>query len=145
MLIYYIVFRVWGSGCNLENWCTNPVRWTKGCILPFPKKDDLGLAKNPYIHSSQHIQCSTTKLQRTQNWEHTLEESKCLSEKWIHDVTNFDYPSNSWRCTCKKPTSNNIICRLLQGIWLHTQREDGANVSRLRSTQRNRRSYNDAI
>ena len=21
-------------------------RWTKGCILPFPKKDDLGLAKN---------------------------------------------------------------------------------------------------
>ena len=25
----------------------NPIdRWTKGCILPFPKKDDLGLAKN---------------------------------------------------------------------------------------------------
>ena len=25
----------------------NPIdRWMKGCILPFPKKDDLGLAKN---------------------------------------------------------------------------------------------------
>ena len=25
----------------------NPIdRWTKGCILPFPKKGDLGLAKN---------------------------------------------------------------------------------------------------
>ena len=25
----------------------NPIdKWTKGCILPFPKKGDLGLAKN---------------------------------------------------------------------------------------------------
>ena len=45
---------------------------------------------------------------------------------------NFDYPSNTWRCTC-----NNIICRLRQGLWLHTQREDGANTTRLRPTQRN--------
>ena len=47
-------------------------RWTKGCILPFPKKSDLGgnqeLPKyNPYIHSSQDLQCSTTQLHRTQN------------------------------------------------------------------------------
>ena len=27
-------------------------RWMKGCILPFAKKGDLGLAKNTYIHSS---------------------------------------------------------------------------------------------
>ena len=51
-----------------------------------------------------------------------------LLEKSIHDITNFDYPSNSWRCMCKKPWGNNIICRLCQSLWLHTQREDGANT-----------------
>ena len=31
--------------CNVRN--QNPIdRWMKGCILPFPKKGDLGLAKN---------------------------------------------------------------------------------------------------
>ena len=34
-------------------------------------------------------------------------------EKSIHGITNFDYPSNSRRYTCKKPRANNIICRLL--------------------------------
>ena len=38
---------------------------------------------------------------RTPNWEHTLEEPKWLPEKKIRDVTNFEHPSNSWRCTCK--------------------------------------------
>ena len=48
-------------------------RWTKGCILPFPKKGDLGIAKNyyPYIHSGQDLQCFTTQPHRTQNWEDT--------------------------------------------------------------------------
>ena len=41
---------------------------------------------------------------------------------------------------CKKPRGNNIICRLLQSLWLHTQTEDGANTSRQRPTQINRRS-----
>ena len=39
---------------------------TKGCILPFPKKGDFGLAKElprykAYIHSIQNLQCPTTK------------------------------------------------------------------------------------
>ena len=38
----------------------NPIdRWTKGCIPHFLKKGDLGLAKN--YHSSQNLQCPTTK------------------------------------------------------------------------------------
>ena len=49
------------------------------------------------------------------------------------------------RCSCKKPRGNNIICRLLQGIWLHTQREYGANTTHLRPLQRNSCSHNDAI
>ena len=55
----------------------NPIdRWTKGCILPFPKKGVLGLAKNyrginTYIHSCQNLQGPTTKPNRTQNRQHT--------------------------------------------------------------------------
>ena len=64
--------------------------------------------------------------------------------KSIHDITNFDYPSNSWY-TLKTPWGYNIIRQLLQGVWLHTEREDGANISRLRSPQRNRRSHNNTI
>ena len=122
-------------------------RWTKGCILPFPKKGDLGLAKryNAYIHSGQDLQCSTTQLHRTENWEDTSKEPRCLSEKSIHDITIFDYLLNSRRCMCKKTWVNNIICRLLQGLWPHTQREDGANTTLLWPTIRNRRSHNDAI
>ena len=52
---------------------------------------------------------------------------------------------NSRRCSCKKPWSNTIIRWLLQGFWLHTQREDGANTSRLQPPQRNCHSQNDAI
>ena len=51
-------------------------------------------------------------------------------EKSIYDNTNFLYLSNCWRCTCKKPWGNNIIRRLLLGIWFLTQREDGADTSR---------------
>ena len=45
----------------------------------------------------------------------------------------------------KKPWGNNIIRRFLQDIWLHTQRENGANISRLQLPQRNRRSPNDVV
>ena len=85
----------------------NPIdRWTKGCILPFPKKGDLGLTKNyrgiTFISIVAKIY---TQPHRIPNWEDTLEEPKCLSEKSIHGIINFDYPSNSCRCTCKKTYS----------------------------------------
>ena len=60
--------------------------WTRGCILPFPNDRRLRISQelpryNPYIHSGQDLQCSTTQLHRTQNWEVTQEEPKWLSEK----------------------------------------------------------------
>ena len=73
------------------------------------------------------------------------EEPKCLLKKSIHDITNFDNPSDIGRCPCKKPRGDTIICRLLHGIWLHTQREDEAYNSSLRSCQRNRRIHNYVI
>ena len=45
----------------------------------------------------------------------------------------------------KKPRGDSIICKHLQDIWLHTEREDGGNTSGLRPLLRNRRNYNDAI
>ena len=50
----------------------NPIdRWTKGCILPSLKRRlriNQELPRyNPYIHSGQDMQCSTTQPHRTQN------------------------------------------------------------------------------
>ena len=60
---------------------------------------------------------------------------------WFGEI----YPRHHKGLRAKKPRGNNIICRLLQDLWLHTQREDGANTTRQRPTQRSRRSHNDAI
>ena len=100
---------------------------------------------NPYFHNGQDLLCSATQPHWTWNWENSWEEPKLFSEKSIPDITNFDYPSNIGRCSCRKLPGNPIICRLLLGIWLHTQREDGANTSGLRSPLRNSRSHNGAI
>ena len=48
-----------------------------------------------------------------------------LPEKYIHKVTNVEHPSKSWRCTCKKPTDYNIICRLYQGTKVKVCSPDG--------------------
>ena len=37
----------------------------------------------------------------------------------------------------KKSWSNTLVCRVLQGIWFHTKRKDGANTSSLWSPKRN--------
>ena len=74
----------------------------KGIHPPFPQEGwfwncQTLLRINSYNHSSQDLQCSTTQLHRM---------------KSIHDITNFDNPSNSRRCSHKKPRSNTIICQL---------------------------------
>ena len=46
---------------------------------------------------------------------------------------------------CRNPQGDTLICRFLQGIWLHTQREDGAKTSILGFTQRNCCSHKDAL
>ena len=59
---------------------------------------------------------------------------------------NVSLPSSAspWMAFWAWSKGQNItICRLLQFLSLHTQREDGANTNRLRPLQRNRRSHND--
>ena len=63
----------------------NPIdRWMKGFIPSLPKKGWPRISQelpryNTYIHSSQNLQCPTTKPYRTQNW--SLEKTKMASEK----------------------------------------------------------------
>ena len=45
----------------------------------------------------------------------------------------------------KKPTGNNNICRLYQGLRFHSQREDGANPTSIRPSKRDRRSKNTKV
>ena len=47
--------------------------------------------------------------------------------------------------TGKKPTGDNTICRLYQGLWFHSQREEGTNPTSIRPTKRNRSSNNDYL
>ena len=106
-------------------------RWTKGYILPFPKKGDLRIAKKCWGITLTSI---VTKIYNA--LLHNCIEPKI--EKILRKNQN-GFRKNrfttSQRCTCQKPCSNNIIHQLLQGIWLHTQREDGANTSQLQTTQ----------
>ena len=69
-------------------------------------------------------------------------KSKWFLEKLIYNLTDSDYQWNHQRCKCKKSYSNITLHRFLQIIWFHTQRENGANTSSIRSLQRN---YNDAL
>ena len=65
-------------------------RWTKGCILPFLKKGDLGIAKNYrgiILTSIAAKIYSDLPLNRI--------------EPGIEKV-NFDNPSNIGKCSCKK-------------------------------------------
>ena len=52
--------------------------------------------------NTEDLQCSTAQMHRTQNSEDSKEAPNWLSEKSIHDITDFNYPSNSRQCTCKK-------------------------------------------
>ena len=77
-------------------------RWTKGCILLFPKKGDLRLAKN---YRGITLTSMVAKIYN------------------IYIYIYFDYPSNSRMSTLKKTTGNNIICWLYKGFWLHSHRK----------------------
>ena len=99
---------------------------------------------NPYIHSGQHLQCSTTQLHRTQNRENIWKNQNGVRRNRFTTL-QISIFSRIQECVRSKYLEDTVICRFLQGILLHTQREDEANNSRLRPSQRNRRSHNDGI
>ena len=60
--------------------------------IPFPQE----IAKNYWgiTHNGQDLQYSATQLHWAWNWVSFEKEPEWLSEKSIHDITNFDNPSN---------------------------------------------------
>ena len=125
-------------------------RWMKGCILSFPKKDNLGWAKNhrgitltsiaAKIYNPQLQKRIEPKidniLRKNQNgfWRNRSMTSQTLTIRRILE--------GIW---AKKPTCNNTICWLYQGLWFHSQRENGTNSTSIWHTKRDRRSYNDSL
>ena len=52
-----------------------------------------GLSRyNTYIHSSQKLQCPTTKPHSTLNRQNPEEKPKWLQKKQVRDLTNIDHP-----------------------------------------------------
>ena len=91
-------------------------RWTKGCILPFSDKGDLGITKNYLGITLKSIAAKIDNALQRNCIEHKIEKILRKNQKSNNDITNFNYPSNSRRCTCKRSGDNNIICRLLQSL-----------------------------
>ena len=113
--------------------------WQKDAPSPFPKKGHLGMPKNYRIINLTYIVlyyaiALSPKLKRYLGttkmafWE--------IDQQ--HQISLF--ASNSRRCMYRKPRSNNITCRLLQGFW---KREQTLLTNGL--LQKRRRSHNDAI
>ena len=129
----------------------NPIdRWTKGCILPFPKQGDLGLAKNyrgitltsiaAKIYNAllrNRIVPQIDKiLRKNQNGfrRNRSTTSQILTIRKILEGVR-----------AKKLTGDITICRFYQGLRFHSQREDGTIPTSIRPTRRNRCSNNDSL
>ena len=129
----------------------NPIfRWTKGYIVPFPKKGGLGLAKIYWVITLKSIVAMMYNAllrnriePKIENIHRKSQNSFRRNRSTVSEIFTIRRILEGVRA--KNPTGNNIICRLHQGLRLYTQSKVGANTIRLRPTQRNRRSYNDAI
>ena len=118
----------------------NPIdRWTKGCILPFPKKGDLGLAKNYRGITLTSIAAKIYNALLRNRIEPKIDNILRKNQNGFRrnrSTTSqiLNHPQNPWGCTGKEPTSDINICRLYQGFRLHSQRKDGTNPTSVRHT-----------
>ena len=123
-------------------------RWTMGCILPFPKKGDLGLAKNyrgidtyiiaAKIYNAQlrnHIEPKIDNILRKNQNGFRRNRSTTSHKYWPSVESLKAFGPKNLQATL-------LFCRLYQGLRFHTQREDGANPTSIRPTKRNRSSDN---
>ena len=125
-------------------------RWIKGCILPFPTKGDLGLAQNyrGITRTSIVAKIYNTPLRnriepkidsilwKNQNgfWKNRSMASQILTIRRLLEGVRE-----------KNPTGDNTICWLYQGLWFHSQKENGTNSTSIWHTKRVRRSNNDSL
>ena len=150
----------YGRPGNLTAYCsdTNAVynqnaieRWTKGCIIPFPKKSDLGLAMNYWGITLTSIAAKIYNTLQRNRIEPKIE--KILRKN-----------QNEFRRKRFTMSQNLTIRRILEGVCLKIQEaknfvvdftkafdsiyrgKNGANTFHLRPThQKKRHSHNDTI
>ena len=108
-------------------------RWTKDCILLFPEKVDLGIAKNycritlifteVKMYNVLLLNCIGSAFEKilwkNQNSfrRNRSTKSQNLKIRWILEGVR----AKNFEAT--------FICRFLQGIWLHAQKDHGSNTS----------------
>ena len=147
-----------GKGVPLfpTSWCSS--HWKESLrvaldyshLLSFPKKGDLGIAKNYRGIALTSITAKIYNALLRNRIEPKIEKilrknQNGFRRNWTTTLQILTIRRILERVREKKTWGNTIIRRFLQSIWLHTQREDGANTTRLWPLQRNRRSHDDAI
>ena len=129
----------------------NPIdTWTKGCILPFPKKGDLGLAKNYRVITLTSI---AAKIYNALLRNHIVPQiDKILRKNQNGFRRNRSTTSQilTIRRILEGVRAKNLLATLLfvnfyQGLRFHSQREDGTNPTSIRPTRRNCSSNNDSL
>ena len=123
-------------------------RCTKGCIHPFPKEGDLGIAKNyqsitltsiaAKFYNALLLNCIKPEneniLRKNQN-DFRRNRSIISQILTVHQIIGVH----------AKNLKVTLVFRFLQSIWFYTQRKDGANTSSLWSPKRNCHSHNHAL
>ena len=109
----------------------------KGRNVPFPKTSDLGIAKNYWGITLTSIAAKIYNVLLLNSVEPKIEKILRKNQNGFRRNRSTTSEILTIRrilgVRAKKHRSVTILCRLLPGIWLHTQREYGANTSRLRS------------
>ena len=93
----------------------------KGCILPFPKKGDLGLAKNYQVITLMYIAAKIYNALLHNRIEPKIENIVKKNQNSFQRNRSTTSQILTIRqvlegVLAKKPTGNNIICRLYQGF-----------------------------
>ena len=125
-------------------------RWMKGCILPFPKKSDIGLAKNYRGITLTSIAAKIYNALLRNRIEPKIDNILRKNQNGFRRNRSTTSQILTIRrilegVRAKKPSGDITICRLYQGLRLHPQRENGTNPTSIRPTKRNRSSNNDPL
>ena len=111
----------------------NPIDiWMKGCILPFPKKGDLGLAKNYWGITLTSIVAKIYNALLRNRIEPKIDNILWKNENGFRRNRSPTSQILTIRrilegARAKKPTGDVTICRLYQGLRFHSQGEGGTN------------------
>ena len=121
----------------------------KGCILPFPKKGDLGLAKNyraiTLTSIAAKIYNALLQNRIEPKIDNILRKNQIGFRRNRYTTSQILTIVESLKAYGQKPTGDITICRLYQGLRFRTQREDGTNPTSIRPTRRNHSSNNNSL